>query len=133
MNARSPDAPTFFVDRSLGSKLVPEALKASSLRVERLDDHFAPNCPDVEWLPEVARRGWIVLTRDQNLRWRPLERHIVVEAGLRVFVVRAKDLSGPQIVEILLTRMPAMLSLVASRAAPYVVHVRRDGLKVMAL
>ena len=46
----------------------------SGLRVELHDTHFAQDCPDEEWLPEVGRRRWIVLTRDLRIRYRAIER-----------------------------------------------------------
>ncbi|WP_437796354.1 hypothetical protein [Sorangium sp. So ce693] len=54
---------TYFVDRSLGRGLVVEALRAAKLAH---DDHFAQNTPDAEWLVEIGRRGWVVLTKDKT-------------------------------------------------------------------
>lgn len=60
--------PTFFVDRSLGARDVPEALRSAGVLVEVHDDHFAPDTPDIVWLAEVGARGWIVLTKDSRIR-----------------------------------------------------------------
>jgi prevent-host-death family protein len=64
---------TFFVDRQFGRFIVPEALRAAGAKVEAHDDHFAQNTPDVEWLTQVGKRGWVVISKDQNIRRNPLE------------------------------------------------------------
>jgi hypothetical protein len=47
----------FFIDRSLGRKKVPEALRRAGATVEVLDDHFPNSTPDQIWLKEVGQRG----------------------------------------------------------------------------
>ncbi len=68
-----PDEPTFLIDRSLGSRDVPEALRAAGALVEVHDDHFAQDAEDAVWLPAVGAQGWIVLTKDIRIRRHPLE------------------------------------------------------------
>jgi hypothetical protein len=41
--------------------------------VEVHDDHFARDEEDRVWLQSVGEKGWVVLTKDQKLRYRPLE------------------------------------------------------------
>ena len=43
----------FFTDRDLGT-LFPEILKDAGFAVERHRDHFPPDCPDEQWLPDLA-------------------------------------------------------------------------------
>jgi hypothetical protein len=48
----------FFIDRSLGGKLIATALRDAGANVEVHDSHFKPDTPDVDWLTEVGKRGW---------------------------------------------------------------------------
>lgn len=59
---------TFFLDHQIGRYQVAEALRSAGARVEVHLDHFAGDMPDVEWIPEVARRDWVLVTKDQNIR-----------------------------------------------------------------
>ena len=68
----APPEITFFTDRDLGLQF-PAILREAGLRVERHADHFAPNCPDVEWLEVVAQRGWTAVTHDTRIRYKPNE------------------------------------------------------------
>jgi uncharacterized protein with PIN domain len=60
----------FFLDRNLGTKQVAEALRQAGAIVEIHNDYFLPDANDEEWLPEVGKRGWIVLTKDDRIRYR---------------------------------------------------------------
>lgn len=60
----------FFTDRDLGLQF-PAILRDAGLRVERHADHFAPDCPDDEWLRDVASHGWIAITHDRRIRYKP--------------------------------------------------------------
>jgi hypothetical protein len=55
------DRPVFFVDRCLG-KAVAVALRTAGVEVHTHDDHFAQTTRDVDWIPEVTARGWVILT-----------------------------------------------------------------------
>jgi hypothetical protein len=94
------DRPTLFVDRSLGRHQVATALRNAGARVEVHDAHFRPDCPDDEWLPEVGRRGWVVLTKDARIRYRPSERSALERAGVVAMVLTAGNLTGAEMAKL---------------------------------
>lgn len=50
---------------------------------------------DLEWMPIVAERGLIVLTRDKHIRTRPAELRVYWEHGIRSVWIGAKRDLGP--------------------------------------
>lgn len=56
------------MDRALGTGAIAEALRRAGSEVEIHDRHFPQDAKDTEWLPEVGRRGWVVLTKDARSR-----------------------------------------------------------------
>jgi hypothetical protein len=76
---------TFFLDHQIGRYVVAEALRAAGAKVEVHLDHFAGDAADVDWIPEIARRNWVLITKDQNIRRNPLERKVYEKAKLRGF------------------------------------------------
>jgi hypothetical protein len=46
-----------------------------------------PGTKDQDWIPVVAERGLVVITRDKRIRRRPVERLAWREGGLRGFVL----------------------------------------------
>jgi len=79
----------FFTDRDLGH-LFPEILKGAGFTVERHSDHFAPDCPDEDWLAEVGRREWVALTHDARIRYKPNELAAVIRHRVRLLVIVGK-------------------------------------------
>ena len=76
----------YFTDRDLG-KQFGAILKAGGLTVERHVDHFAPDTPDDVWLAEVGRRGWVALTHDRRIRYKPNERDAVMQHRVGLLVI----------------------------------------------
>jgi hypothetical protein len=71
--AKPPEQPVFFIDRSLGKIDVPGALRAAGDKCKIHDEHFDQQTEDEIWLKAVAAENWIVLTKDERIRYRPLE------------------------------------------------------------
>ena len=76
----------FFIDRCLGKK-VATALKAENITVQVHDDHFLPDEQDQVWLASVGARGWVVVTKDKNIRRNPLEINALRMAGVKTFIL----------------------------------------------
>lgn len=69
--------PRFFLDRSLGRKAVPEALRADGWDVITLAEHYGipadENVADTEWIEEATQHGWAILMKDKRIRHRQAE------------------------------------------------------------
>ena len=76
----------YFTDRDLGNRF-PDILKSAGLAVERHADHFADDTPDEVWLEAVGRRGWVALTHDRRIRYKPNERDAVVRHRVALLVI----------------------------------------------
>ncbi len=126
----SPEAPVvLFIDRSLGSKIVPTALRQDGHTVEIHDQHFPdPTTPDVVWLAEAGRRGWGVLSKDPAIRRTEHERQALVDAKVRAFFLARQDLTGEEMIGAFRTAMPQVLSLAAAHVgAALIATIFRDG------
>ena len=101
----------FFVDRCLGRKTVPEALRFAlelGERVETHDAHFDPDARDVDWLSAVGKRGWVVLSQDQRISRNPLEQRALLGANVAFFGVGAANAPGAEIAAVLERALPAI-------------------------
>ena len=93
-NAAPPDTPVLFIDRCAWSHKLGEALTKIGASFIPHHEKFEPACPDEKWLGAVGKQGWIVLTRDKNIRRKPNELRAFREHGVIGFVLTSGDASA---------------------------------------
>jgi predicted nuclease of predicted toxin-antitoxin system len=125
--AKPPDGAIIFIDRSLGIEPIRTELIKAGLVVEIHDDHFVRDEEDRIWLRAVGERGWVVLTKDQRLRYRPLEVAALRASKARVFVLTAGNLRGSEIAAVFLTALPRIFKVLHSVPGPFVARVTQAG------
>ena len=125
--AKPPDGTVFFIDRSLGIEPLRTALVDAGLVVEIHDNHFARDEEDRVWLRAVGERSWVVLTKDQRLRYRPLEIAALRASNARVFVLTAGNLRGIEIAAVFLSALPRICGVLNSLPGPFIAHVSQSG------
>jgi hypothetical protein len=81
----------------------------------------------VQWLTEVGRRGWVVLTKDDAIRRNPLERRALLASNLRAFILTSQNMSGPDMAELVVRLRPRIETLARSRQPPFIALVTRSG------
>jgi hypothetical protein len=47
---------------------------------------------DRVWIPEVSRRGWVIITRDKAINRRPGEKQAVLDHGARLLTITSDEL-----------------------------------------
>jgi hypothetical protein len=113
----------FFTDRDLGKRF-PEILRAAGLTVQRHSDHFEPETPDEVWLAAVGARGWIALTHDQRIRYKPNERDAVMRHGVALLVV-VGTAPFPELALNFVVTLPRVRRFVARNRPPFIAKVYR--------
>lgn len=115
----------FFTDRDLGLQF-PVILRNAGLSVERHSDHFAQDCEDDEWLREVAARGWVALTHDARIRYKPNELAAIVQhkATLLVIVGQAPY---SELARNFINTLPRVLAFLAAHDPPVIGKVYRPA------
>lgn len=127
MAGREHPPPTLFIDRDAWSFVLGDALHAADIPFVAHRDRFAPDAPDTEWIAEVGRRGWVVITRDKNIRRRANELRAVRAAGLHLFALTSGNLSAAQTAAIVVKAWPAIRRAVATVKAPALYAVMQSG------
>jgi len=117
----------FFVDRSLGRKHVAQALREAGATVEVHDDHFPQDTPDVDWLLEVGRRGWVVLSKDERIRRNSIERSALETAQVRAFFLTQQDITGVEMADLFKRALSGMIKRTISEPAPFICTISRSG------
>jgi len=104
-------------------RAIARRLQGEGLRIELHDDHFAQGTPDAVWLPVVGKRGWIVLTKDTRIRYRPSEKQALLGAGVRAFAFTSANLSGAQMGDAIVKALPRIMTILASHRRAFVARI----------
>ena len=115
----------YFTDRDLGKRF-PEILKSGGLTVERHADHFAHDTPDETWLEAVGKRGWIALTHDRRIRYKPNERDAVMRRGVALLVIVGAA-PFPDLAREFMTSIPAVQHFLRRHRPPFIAKVYRPS------
>jgi hypothetical protein len=132
-----PDGlPEFFLDRSLGRRQVPDLLRAAGLRLRTLSEVYGipadESIADVDWLERAGARGWVVLMKDERIRYRPAERQALVSHKVRAFCLTSGNLRAHQMAELYLSSIEQIAA--ASRdPGPFLYAVSSHGLRRLDL
>jgi len=91
--------------------------------------------PDDEWLEVVGTEGLVVITRDQRIRYRPVEKRMWVEHRVRGFVLTGTaSQSTADSLSLLEQRWARMATIVdAKPAGPWMYAVTQAGLRGILL
>ena len=117
-----------FVDECLGSGDVPRALMScEGVDVQLHRDHFDQGTRDVDWLPVVAGRGWVVLTKDVQITRRPIEVEAWKRAQAVVVALQSQSLNGSQQGAALAKAMPRIRGWLVRYRRPLIITVSRSG------
>lgn len=115
----------YFTDRDLGKRF-PEILRSAGLTVERHADHFDEQTPDDAWLEVVGKRGWIALTHDRRIRYKPNELNAVMQHGVALLVIVGKA-PFPDLARAFVTSLPVVEGFLYRHRPPFIAKVYRPS------
>jgi len=116
----------YFCDRSLGRR-IPRELRARGIDAVAHDDFFTQHESDEAWLANVGQRGWIVLTKDDYIRYRAAETQAVLLYNVGCFVLMRRNDTREQLLETLTAAWDKIEEVVASDIRPFLYAIYKDG------
>lgn len=133
MTVLHPDGlPELFLDRSLGRRQVPALLRAAGLRLRTLAEVYGipadETVADTEWLARAGQQGWVVLMKDDRIRYRPVERAAVLEHRVRAFCLSSGNLRAAEMAQRFIDVLD-QITEACSRPGPFLYTVSSVGLR----
>lgn len=113
------DGPIFYVDESIYSHALITALRKDGIEHTRVGVAVPAGAADEVWLEAVGKNGWFALTRDQRIRYRPLERQALVRHGVGVFTFTGGQATGEQTALRICALMPKFKHLCTKERRPF--------------
>jgi hypothetical protein len=71
-------------------------LRDLDVNVEVLRRHYLPNAPDPEWIADATSRGWVIISGDKGIREDGINRHAVIKARAKVFLLADTNCRGAE-------------------------------------
>lgn len=137
MAATTIDDIVYVVDENLlrlGKGIVAIRPDTARFTEDPIADLLTPGIGDLDWIPIVGKRGWVVITNDRRIRTRPTEAKLAIEHRLKVIHLQGKIGHGSAWEQ--LTRLTARWEAIETHAArhregPWWLSVRRTSLVAM--
>jgi hypothetical protein len=121
--ASLPDPLVYFVDRSLGRFDVANALRAKGAVVVVHDDEFSQNAEDPQWLRLCGERRYLTLTKDERIRFHPLNRRAVLAHRVAVFTLTSANLTGAEMAKRFVDARAQMERIFRREHPPFIAYV----------
>jgi hypothetical protein len=109
----------FYLDESIYSRVLVAAMTAAGAQVRTPTDLAGFGAPDDNWLPLAAARDWLVLMRDQRVRYRELEKQALTQAGVGAFVFTGGQATANDTADIVCRRIPKFANISRSERRPF--------------
>jgi hypothetical protein len=115
------------LDENICFPELQKAMRDANAPCELLTDHFPRGTPDVEWLPQIGQRNWILLSKDLAIGVDSLEYLALTNAKLGAFFIRSREMPKKEIITCVLKALPKMLQIMRTQERPYLYKIYKDG------
>ncbi len=122
-----PESRQLFIDRCAWSGALGHALESAGIGFVAHHHLFRHDTPDDEWLAAAADSAWLVVTRDQRIRYRANDLAAMKRARLHVFVFSQGGLTAQETGHILVRCYPPMLRQASIVEPPAFFSLARSG------
>jgi hypothetical protein len=107
--------------------VIAERLRQRGLQVEIHDAHFPQNAQDEDWIEKVGKSGWIVLTKDDRIRYRPAALAAYRRHKVRVFIFGSGEMKAQEMGEAFVKALPRIHRICRSQTPPFFARISRSG------
>ena len=104
-----------------------DGLDAAQVKYELHCNHFDPGTEDAVWIPVAGERGWLIVTTDDHIRRRALEKRGVLRKKVRLFVFTDNNTFGAVMAQRLITALPKMKALIERQRPPSMASITKAG------
>lgn len=124
--------PELFLDRSLGRRQVPALLRSAGLRLRTLAEVYGVPADeatiDIDWPTRAGQQGWVVLMKDDRIRYRPAERAAIIDHNVRAFCLTSGNLRAATMAQQYLAVVDQLVEA-CKQPGPFLYAVSRNGLR----
>ena len=119
---------TYYLDENLHGERFASVLRGAALNIELCKDHGFSGVDDTLWIPDIARRGWIIVTGDIKTRHKVWERRVIITSKARMLHLRrGKNGTHQVLAQNFVNTLPRIERFLQTNAAPCLATVTRPS------
>lgn len=89
---------------------------------------FPDGTKDPVWLRRVGENGWLAITRDGNIRYRPGEKQAILDHNVGCFIFTYKNtMKRERIVQLVLKHIEKIEKAFEATPRPFIYTIATDG------
>ncbi len=100
-------------------KSIPRAFALLGLDVVVHDDHFDQATPDDLWLAAIGEQGWLVITKDDRIRFNEAERAALIAHNVGCFVLTQRNSSRWRMAQSLMRAWDTIAQIAETTPKPF--------------
>lgn len=130
----SPDL-QIFLDRSVGTRRIAEALRELELDVETIRDRYgeaSSTVQDVVWIEEATSAGRVLIGADKRIRFNLLERQAICRFKARCIAFTSGAITAVEMIRRLTQHMDR-IRLLAAEPGPFFYHLGEERMQACEL
>lgn len=109
----------------MGRHVLPAALRRAEIHFRLHDDLFDHLTLDVEWIPRVAREGFVAVTFDARIGQNALELRAVHAAGLKMIACAGASAPMDQVARNFVNAHPRLVRFATRHPGPFIAKLSR--------
>ena len=109
---------TFFMDENLAPSITT-GMRGFGENVVHLLEWFDRGTDDVDWLPVVGEKDWVVITRDAMILRRIREKEVVARNRVGVFVLDGKKPDRCRLIQQIVLNWPQIKATARQSKRPF--------------
>lgn len=125
--ARWESQPRFFLDRNLGSRIIPDGLREQGWLLTTMDERYgferSQEIADIDWIRESSQRGECIITKDSAIARNPVEARIVHMCNARVVTVTNQRVAAAAVLTWLIVSEATIMRWALRTPPPFVLGV----------
>lgn len=102
-------------------------MRGAGEQVQVHDDHFPQGTHDEIWLSAVGKRGWIVLTKDDRIRYHIAAINAIKSAGATAIILPKGSLKASEMAEIFIKVLPNIKTFIEKHKPPFIARLTPGG------
>ncbi|MBL8226040.1 MAG: hypothetical protein JNM50_12005 [Chromatiales bacterium] len=112
-------SPTFYIDEFIYSSALVSELTANGIPFDRVGATVPFGASDDAWLAHCGKHGYLALTRDQRIRYRPIEKQALIDHAVGCFTFTGGQATAAQCTARIVELAPKMRSIAATQKRPF--------------